>query len=74
VPVTGDDVGEELASKAGENRARVAFLSTKGATMKGWLDHCQADTALRPGSQDGEQEQPVTAGGIRRDEDSGISV
>lgn len=29
---------EEPAAKALENRARVAFLATKGATMKMWLD------------------------------------
>ena len=35
---------EEPASKALENRARVAFLATKGATMQMWL--AQRDTIL----------------------------
>ena len=43
-PVTRDDEAEEPASKAEGNRTRVAFLSVKGATMQGWLDHCKAET------------------------------
>jgi hypothetical protein len=35
---------EEPAIKAFENRARVAFLATKGATMQMWLE--QRDTIL----------------------------
>jgi hypothetical protein len=47
-PVTRDDEAEEPASKAAGNRARVAFLSIKGATMQGWLAHSTAGT-VRPG-------------------------
>ena len=47
-PVTRDDVGEELPSKAEANRARVAFLAHKGATMKGWIAHCAAGTDVQP--------------------------
>ncbi len=46
-PVTRDDSAEELASKAEANRARVAFLSQKGATMQGWLQHCEAERDSR---------------------------
>ena len=42
-PVTRDDEAEEPASKAAGNRARVAFLSIKGATMQGCLAHGTAD-------------------------------
>lgn len=45
-PVTRDDEREEPASKAVGNRARVAFLSVKGATMQGWIAHCAADSNL----------------------------
>jgi hypothetical protein len=34
-----DESREEPASKALENRLRVAFLGTAGATMHGWLNH-----------------------------------
>jgi hypothetical protein len=42
--VTRDDTAEEPASKAFENRVRIAFLATKGATMAGWL--ASRDTLL----------------------------
>ena len=45
---------EEPAAKAFENRMRIAFLSTKGATMKMWLeqrDGIMADL-LRSGAGD----------------------
>ena len=48
-PVTRDDVAEELPSKAAANRARVAFLAHKGATMKGWMAQCAAGTDAQPG-------------------------
>ena len=47
-PVMRDDVAEELPSKAEANRARVAFLAHKGATMKGWIAHCAAGTDVQP--------------------------
>jgi hypothetical protein len=34
-----DESVEEPASKARENRLRVAFLGTAGGTMQGWLHH-----------------------------------
>ena len=34
--LTRDDIAEEPESKAFENRLRVAFLATKGATMIAW--------------------------------------
>jgi hypothetical protein len=34
-----DESVEEPASKARENRLRVAFLGTTGGTMQGWLHH-----------------------------------
>ena len=37
-----DEVCEEPASKALENRLRIAYLSTKGATMKLWLEEREA--------------------------------
>ena len=42
---------EEPAAKAHENRMRIAFLSTKGATMKMWLEHREtiAASQLRSG-------------------------
>lgn len=40
--VERDDTSEEPISKAEENRARVKFLSTKGATMQGWLEEREA--------------------------------
>jgi hypothetical protein len=42
--LTRDDEGEEPASKAEANRARVAFLAIRGSTMQGWLTHCAAET------------------------------
>jgi hypothetical protein len=39
-----DETREEPASKALENRMRIAFLSTKGATMQVWLN--QRDTVM----------------------------
>ena len=43
---------EEPAIKAFENRARVAFLSTKGATMQMWLEQRDSIlTSLRQGNQ-----------------------
>jgi hypothetical protein len=42
-PVTRDDTAEELSSKAAANRARVAFLARKGATMQDWIKHCEAE-------------------------------
>lgn len=44
IPVERDDTSEEPISKAVENRARTKFLSTKGATMREWLE--QRDTIL----------------------------
>ena len=38
---------EEPAAKAFENRMRIAFLSTKGATMKMWLEERDAIMADR---------------------------
>jgi hypothetical protein len=52
-PVMRDDVAEELPSKAEANRARVAFLAHKGATMKGWLAHCAAGTDVEPDLTEG---------------------
>jgi hypothetical protein len=46
-PVTRDDTAEELPSKAEANRARVAFLAQKGATMQGWIKHCEAEADPR---------------------------
>ena len=43
-PVTRNDEGEEPAGKAAGNRARVAFLAVKGATMQGWLTHCASES------------------------------
>jgi len=45
---------EEPAAKAHENRMRIAFLSTKGATMKMWLEHRETLSAsqLRSGADD----------------------
>lgn len=45
---------EEPAAKAHENRMRIAFLSTKGATMKMWLEQRDAIMAavLRPAAGD----------------------
>lgn len=43
-PVERDDSSEELISKAAENRARVKFLSTRGTTMRDWLE--QRDSIL----------------------------
>ncbi len=40
--VRRDDIAEESANKAFENRVRIAFLSTKGATMAGWLAQREA--------------------------------
>jgi hypothetical protein len=40
--VTRDEINEEPSSKALENRLRVAFLSTKGATVKDWLEQRDA--------------------------------
>jgi hypothetical protein len=51
--VARDAVQEEPLSKALENRLRVAFLSTKGATVKDWLEQRDAilskyrDSAVR---------------------------
>lgn len=46
--VTRDEVREEPSSKARENRARVAFLSTKGNTMAMWA--AQRDEILKADS------------------------
>jgi hypothetical protein len=35
--VSRDDIAEEPTCKAFENRVRIAFLATKGATMAHWL-------------------------------------
>ena len=40
--VARDAVREEPLSKAYENRLRVAFLSTKGATVKEWMEQRDA--------------------------------
>lgn len=40
--VERDAVREEPLSKALENRLRVAFLSTKGATVKEWMEQRDA--------------------------------
>jgi hypothetical protein len=47
-----EETHEEPASKALENRMRIAFLSTKGATMQVWLkqrDAVMADLIPAPG-------------------------
>ena len=40
--VARDAIHEEPLSKALENRLRVAFLSTKGATVKDWMEQRDA--------------------------------
>jgi len=60
--LTADETFEEPASKALENRLRVAFLGTRGATMQGWAqqrDSILAGRSVEPGDQ-------ATRGGERR--------
>ena len=45
---------EEPAAKAFENRMRTAFLSTRGATMKMWLEQRDAIMAEVPRSAPGD--------------------
>jgi hypothetical protein len=42
-----DEEAEEPASKALENRLRVAFLATKGATMRDWISHRETTVSPR---------------------------
>ena len=58
-PVTRDDEAEEPASKAAGNRARVAFLAVKGATMQCWLAHGTADPGSGPVGAAREPEQTL---------------